>query len=200
MKISVKLERDTMILKLDCERSFFEQKKDIEKYLMGMKSFLAKGDVKFAYDGVELSFEEEIELCDIADIAFGREVNFCHKKRPPHSLLRHVVSNGERFARRIDGTVRAGESVVSNGDLIVLGDVNPTAQLTAHGDIYVIGNLRGVAHAGCDGNEKAVVYAMKMNPVMVKIADKVGFNAETAKRNSVGIAMISDGEIKVKML
>ena len=50
MKISVKLDRDTLILKMDEERSFLEQKEDVEKYLLGMRSFLRNGKVKVAYD------------------------------------------------------------------------------------------------------------------------------------------------------
>lgn len=200
MKISVKLERDVLILKMDEERSFSEQKDDVEKYLLGMKNFLSKGNVKFAYDGAELTFDEEVELCAIADKAFEREVDFCHKKMPPRTMARHMTANGEKLVKKITGTVKAGEIIESNGDMLVLGDVNPTAQLVAQGDIYVIGNLRGVAHAGCTGDEKAIVYAMNMNPVMVKIADKIGFNSSISTHNSNGIAAIENGEVKVKLV
>lgn len=200
MKISVKLERDVLILKLDEERSFSKQKDDVEKYLLGMKNFLSKGNVKFSYDGADLTFEEEIELCDIADKAFDREVDFCHKKMPPHSLVRHAAANGEKLIKKITGTIRAGEVISSSGDILIFGDVNPTAQLNAQGDIYVIGNLRGVAHAGCMGDETAIVYAMQMNPVMVKIADKIGFNSSMSTQNLNGIAQIENGEIRVKLV
>ena len=200
MKISIKMEKDTLVLKLDSEISFFEQKAEIEKYLMSMKSFLANGDVKFAYDGADLSFDEELELCRIADEAFCKEVNFCHQKRPPHEILRHVMSNNERIVRRFIGTVKEGESIQSNGDLIIIGDVNPTAQLNAAGDIYVIGNLRGVAHAGCQGDLNSVVYAMKMNPIMVKIGELIGFNPQMSQSNANGMAMVENGEIKVKLV
>ncbi len=200
MKISVKLERDVLILKLDGERSFSEQKKDIEKHLLGMKSFLANGNVKFTYDGQGLTFEEEIELCNIADMAFDNEVEFMHKQVPPHHVMRHVMCGNERIARKFTGTVKAGETVESNGDLIIIGDVNPTAEITARGDIYVIGNLRGVAHAGFPGDNKAMVYAMGMNPVMIKIADLIGFNPGMSQNNSNGVAIVENGEIKIKLL
>lgn len=200
MKLSVKLERDVFILKLDSERSFLEQKEDVEKYLMGMKNFLAKGDVKFSYEGLDLTFDEEIELCNIADNAFDNEVEFLHKQMPPHSMMRHVMCGNERIARRFMGTVRAGESVESNGDLIIIGDVNPTAEIRAQGDIYVIGNLRGVAHAGCSGDYKSMVYAMGMNPVMIKIADLIGFNPAMSQNNANGVAVVENGEIKIKLL
>lgn len=200
MKISVKLDRDTLILKMDEERSFAEQKADVEKYLSGMKSFLQSGKVKFAYDGCSLSFEEEIELCHIADDVFGYEVDFIHQKMPPRSMTRHMGGNGEKLVKKIYGTVKPGEVIFSNGDVLVMGDVNPTSEINAVGDIFVIGNLRGVAHAGYNGDENAIVYAMHMNPVMVKIADKIGFVSSAGGNNLNGLAQITDGEIKVKLV
>lgn len=199
MKISVKLDRDTLILKMDEERSFAEQKEDVKKYLLGMKSFLSNGNVRFAYDGCNLSFDEEIELCHIADGVFGYEVSFVHKQMPPRSVTRHLGGNGERLVKKVYGTVKSGEVITSGGDILVLGDVNPASELNAAGDIFVIGNLRGVAHAGCTGDEGCVVYAMHMNPVMVKIADKIGFVASQGD-NLNGLAQIVDGEIKVKLV
>ncbi len=198
MKISVKLDRDTLKLVLDGTRSFSEQKAEVEKHLLGMKSFLENGRARFAYEGATLTFEEEIELCEIADKAFGYEVDFCHVQMPPYNMTRHFMASGEELVKKVVGTVKQGEIVESNGDILVLGDVNASAQLIARGDIYVIGNLRGVAHAGYNGNAKAVVYAMHMNPVMIKIADKIGFNPSTAEDNFNGFAQIIDGEVKIK--
>ena len=200
MKISVKLDKDILILKMDEERSYADQKEDIKKYLLGIKSFLSNGNVRFGYEGCDLSFDEEIELCHMADNAFGYEVSFVHRKMPPHSVTRHLGGNGERLVKKVYGTVKAGEVICSNGDVLVLGDVNPTSEINAAGDIFVIGNLRGVAHAGCTGDENCVVYAMRMNPVMVKIANKIGFVSSNGGDNLNGMAQIIDGEIKVKLV
>lgn len=200
MKFSVKLDRDILILKLDEERSFSQQKDEVEKYLLGMKSFLSNGNVRFGYEGCKLSFDEELELCNIADKAFGYEVKFVHKEMPPRAMTRHMGGNGEKLVRKVYGAVKPGEVIASDGDILVLGDVNPTSELNAVGDIFVIGNLRGVAHAGCTGDESAVVYAMHMNPVMVKIAEKIGFVPSNTGDNLNGLAQIVDGEIKVKLV
>lgn len=200
MRISIRSDRDVLVLKLDEERVFQEQKEDVESYLLNMKGFLSQGDARFAYEGAELSFEEEIELCNILDMAFDKDVDFIHQKSPSPWLMRHITSNGERLVKKVIGTVKAGEVVSSHGDIVVVGDVSPTAQLQAQGDIYVIGNLRGIAHAGCDGNDQSMVYAMNMNPVMLKIADKIGFNTDSTRSHQNGIAVIEEGKVKIKMI
>lgn len=69
------------------------------------------------------------------------------------------------------GTLRSGQAISSLGNIIVVGDVNPGAELTAVGNIIVMGILRGIVHAGCNGDRGAVVCASKMLPTQIRIAD-----------------------------
>jgi len=71
-------------------------------------------------------------------------------------------------------TLRSGQSVRHDGDVIVLGDVNPGAEVVAKGHIVVMGALRGVAHAGCAGNTGALIAATKLRPTQLRIAQVIG--------------------------
>jgi len=68
------------------------------------------------------------------------------------------------------GTVRSGQILEHDGDIVIIGDVNPGAQLIASGDVYVMGYLRGSAHAGARGDEKAIIAATYFDPLQVRIA------------------------------
>lgn len=68
-------------------------------------------------------------------------------------------------------TIRSGQSISSDGNLIVIGDVNPGAEIIAKGDITVWGILGGIAHAGSDGNKYARIRALKLNPVQIRIGE-----------------------------
>lgn len=74
----------------------------------------------------------------------------------------------------IPRTLRSGQEVRHQGDVIVLGDVNPGAVVIATGHIVVMGALRGVAHAGCAGNQAAIVAATKLRPTQLRIAQVIG--------------------------
>jgi len=67
-------------------------------------------------------------------------------------------------------TLRSGQRVHFQGNVVVVGDVNPGAEITAAGDIVVMGWLRGVAHAGAYGNVRAMVSAFRLNPTQLRIA------------------------------
>jgi len=71
------------------------------------------------------------------------------------------------------GTVRSGEYLESPGDLLILGDVNPGAKVSAEGNIMIWGRLLGIAHAGSKGNSKATISALQLRPVQLRIAKKV---------------------------
>lgn len=68
-------------------------------------------------------------------------------------------------------TVRSGQVIEMTGDLFVLGDINPGGMVKATGNVFVLGALKGIAHAGCDGNRDAIIAASLMNPVQLRIAD-----------------------------
>ncbi len=200
MSINIKMEKDRLLLKLDEGKSFSEQKGNIEKYLNSMGAFLKKAEIKVAYDGAELSFYEEMQLCGLLDQAFDRKVDFCYQKKPPEELMRHILAGGEKLSLSIKRTVRGGEKIHSNGDLMIFGDVNPASELNAAGDIYVLGNLRGRAHAGTEGDKSAVVFAVKMDPEQIQIADVTAFNPKTKSLSGCAAAILKDNEILIMNL
>ena len=69
----------------------------------------------------------------------------------------------------LNRTVRSGQSISSDGNILIIGDVNPGAEIIAKGDVTVWGILGGIAHAGSEGNNYARIRALKLNPVQVRI-------------------------------
>jgi septum site-determining protein MinC len=70
-------------------------------------------------------------------------------------------------------TLRSGQTVSHKGHLVIIGDVNPGAELMAEGDITVWGALRGVAHAGIGGNVQSEIRALKLQPIQIRIAHAI---------------------------
>jgi len=76
------------------------------------------------------------------------------------------------------GTLRSGDHLQVEGSVLLLGDVNPGARLSAAGDVRVWGRLRGVAHAGCQGNRQARIVALQLRPLQLRIAEAVARGPE----------------------
>ncbi len=75
-------------------------------------------------------------------------------------------------------TLRSGQAVRHPGAIIILGDVNPGAQVIAGGDVVVWGVLRGVVHAGAMGDDGAIVVALKLAPTQLRISDHITISPE----------------------
>lgn len=88
------------------------------------------------------------------------------------------ASAGPAPLRIHQGTLRSGDHLEAEGSLLVLGDVNPGARVSATGHVLVWGTLRGVAHAGCSGDSSARISALQLRPLQLRIASAVARGPE----------------------
>jgi septum site-determining protein MinC len=95
------------------------------------------------------------------------------------------------------GTLRGGQALHNLGNLVVVGDVNPGAELVASGDIVVFGALRGVAHAGAQGDRSARVVALELAPTQLRIATAIATGDAGARTRGPEQASIVDDRIVV---
>ena len=100
-------------------------------------------------------------------------------------------------------TVRSGQRITHEGNVVVCGDVNAGAEVVAGGDVLVFGTLRGVAHAGSFGDESARIIALSLRPPQLRIAQKIARAPEDETASGTKgakipeVARIENGEIGV---
>ncbi|MCO8147863.1 septum site-determining protein MinC [Bacillus subtilis] len=93
-----------------------------------------------------------------------------------HSIDSEVITKKEAQQIReeaeiisVSKIVRSGQVLQVKGDLLLIGDVNPGGTVRAGGNIFVLGSLKGIAHAGFNGNNQAVIAASEMLPTQLRI-------------------------------
>jgi len=97
------------------------------------------------------------------------------------------------------GTLRSGDHLQVDGSVLVLGDVNPGARVSAKGDVRVWGRLRGIAHAGQDGDTSARVVALQLRPLQLRIAGAVARGPEDLPPPGFSEeALLLDGSIAIR--
>lgn len=99
----------------------------------------------------------------------------------------------------ISGILRSGQVLHHNGNLLYLGDVNPGGTITCTGDIYILGSLRGMAHAGVEGNEEAIIAASLMAPTQLRIADIISRPPDEweTRESTMEFAYLSNGAMQI---
>ena len=113
-------------------------------------------------------------------------------------LLRNLIKNDNILH---EGTVRSGDRISSNGNLCIIGDVNPGAIVSAEKNIVVWGKLSGVAFAGKNGNYNASIASLYLNPLQLRIADVIAIGPKDKPKNCYPeIALIDKQNIIIKQL
>ena len=98
-----------------------------------------------------------------------------------------------------EGTVRSGDRISSNGNLCIIGDVNPGAIVSAKKSIYVWGKLLGIAFAGKGGNNDACIASLYLNPLQLRIDDVIAIGPKNKPKNYYPeIAVIDQQTINIK--
>lgn len=97
-------------------------------------------------------------------------------------------------------TLRSGRSVQHEGHVVIIGDVNPGAEIVAGGDVVVWGRLRGLVHAGAFGDETAVICALELNPTQLRIANQIAISPDEKRGRPIPEqAAIRNGQIVAEM-
>jgi len=108
--------------------------------------------------------------------------------------------NYETNAFIVKRTLRSGQRVKHTGAVVVLGDVNPGAEVVAGGDIMIFGACRGVVHAGSEGNEQATITANRLQAMQIRIADMIARSpdSQVMPRDCAERARIADGQVIIE--
>jgi septum site-determining protein MinC len=155
--------------RLDQSRNFFQKTEMVldlrtrpmrtDEISMLYEKLYEKSKVKV----VEVRLSDELSFSVAGEGRKSRLGSKGARLGPPENHAPLIVRN----------TCRSGVRIVSPSDCVVLGDVNPGAEIIAEGDVVVFGALRGLAHAGAGGERAARIWALSIEPHQIRIADLV---------------------------
>ncbi len=95
----------------------------------------------------------------------------------------------------VQNSLRSGQREEYPGSIVICGDVNAGAEIVAGGNIIILGALRGVAHAGANGNTMAIISANSIDVTQIRIANLV--REVTEKEERCPICKIEKNEIVI---
>jgi septum site-determining protein MinC len=114
---------------------------------------------------------------------------------PARETAEEPPTNGPLW---IQQTVRSGQKITHEGNVVILGDVNPGAEILAGGSVIVWGRLRGVVHAGAQGDKEAVVCALELSPTQLRIAGEIAISPPRKGKARPEIARLKDGRLEAE--
>ena len=205
-KIKIKGENDGLMLTFPVDMSFLEIMEELGRKLESGSGFFLRGTlVRVPRD----RFAKE-ELAEMQEL-FRTHGLICRLAKPePAAPIASVTERVQPVEEKkeqpelrqmlvIDKTLRGGQEVETEGSVIVFGNVNPGAQITAGGSVDIRGTCRGVVHAGAAGDSTAFIIADHLMPTQIRIANYVARSPdEPEDSGKAERAFVKDGQIVIE--
>ncbi|GIP22410.1 septum site-determining protein MinC [Paenibacillus sp. J22TS3] len=194
--VTIKGTKDGLIFLLDDQCEFSELLEDLRYKLEHSHQNILTGpiihvDVKLGMR--EVTEDQKTELLDTL-------------KQKGNLLIRSIDTPAQSMLE-VDqnqltihtGMIRSGQVLHHEGNILFLGDVNPGGTLECTGDIFIMGALRGMAHAGVNGNMEAVIAASYLAPTQLRIAEVISRPPDEweNRETSMEFAFLKDGVMQI---
>ena len=193
--INIYFKRDSIVLKIKEDATTNEILAELEDKLPELKEFYKEEKTPILVTGKILKRFEIDSIQKMIQSMIRVKVDF----DSPRTLGLHDIKKTFKKDIQISetkfykGSIRSGQKLEFEGSIVIIGDVNDGAEVVAEDNIAVIGNLRGMAHAGAKGNEKAIITANIINSPQIRIASIIKERERRdIERESFSYAYIND--------
>ncbi len=190
-----------LIVHLDSIASYEEILEELKMKFTASARFFEGTAMAITFEGRVLTKPQEQEIIElISETAHINIVCIFDPKEETEKLYQSVVDRCLEDLPRKEGqfyrgTLKKRQVLESEKSIIILGDVDFGATVVSKGNIVVLGTIRGSVHAGAAGNKKAFIVALSMKPQLLRIADAAAHHVYLRKevRAEAKIAWL-DGE------
>jgi septum site-determining protein MinC len=204
--VILKGRRDGITIELDAKMAFTELATHFQTRVVDAKNFFEGAQTNVSFTGRILSDREERALLNIIAMETTLEVPVLAQSGLAKPINQSFITNSapahlphnEQITSYHQGGLRSGQSIRFNGSVVVVGDANPGSEIVAEGNIIVLGALKGMAHAGCNGNEDRFVSALVFQPTQIRIGSVI--TTIDKKDKKPACAYIQDGKVYVAPL
>jgi septum site-determining protein MinC len=172
--VMIKGTKDGLTLHLDDTCSYYDLKKELDDKLSA--SLRSQDDrplitVKVKVGNRYLTEEQQEEIKNLIRQKKNLVVESIESNVITVQEAEQIKDKSEIVT--IARIIRSGQVLEVEGDLLLIGDVNPGGTVLAGGNIFIMGSLKGIAHAGCHGDDEAVIVASNMNPSQLRISSYI---------------------------
>ncbi len=207
--VMIKGNKHGIVVVLDAKIGFDDLKQEIAQKFKESAKFLGNAQMAISFEGRKLTDEEQREILNtisensdlhvVCIVDFDEEKDKVFKKALDDKLMELSNTTGQFYK----GNLRSGQILETETSVIVIGDVNPGASIVSKGNIIVLGALKGTVFAGATGNTNSFVLALDMNPGQIRIADTIARapdHPDKEEQKEAKIAFLEEGNIYIEPL
>ena len=208
--VIIKGKNDRLVIALNPDIDFLDICDILKTKILEAKNFIGNSRMAIEFSGRALTNEEENKLIGIITENSNIVISYIFSKRTDSEEemdlenINPLIEEGKTHFFR--GTLRSGSKIESDGNVVVLGDVNPSSIIKARGNVIVLGHLNGTVYAGLGGDDRAFIGAIYFNPIQLTIGmktitdiqDEILDSSRVNKKSRFKVARIRNQEIVVE--
>ena len=210
--VMIKGKNDRLVIALNPDVDFLDICDILKTKILEAKNFIGNSRMAIEFSGRTLTNDEENTLIGIITNNSNIVISYIFSKKEKSDQeidlesLNPLIEEGKTHFFR--GTLRSGAKIESDGNVVVLGDVNPSSIIKARGNVIVLGHLNGTVYAGLGGDDRAFIGAIYFNPIQLTIGmrtitdiqDEILDSSRVDKKSRFKVARIVNQEIVVEEL
>lgn len=158
-----------------------------------------KIDFDIEFKGHDFSNEQKEKLTSIFYDKIKMDVDL-HKKNFEVKKNNDVADNKDVKSIVYKNSLRSGQFLHYDGNVILIGDVNSGAEIVATGNIFVMGKVKGMLHAGANGDKNCIITALNIFATQIRIADVISCIPENKIIKQASRVYISDDKLYISPL
>ena len=211
-QVIIKGKNDRLVIALNPDVDFLDICDILKTKILEAKNFIGNSRMAIEFSGRTLTNDEENTLIGIITNNSNIVISYIFSKKEKSEQeidlesLNPLIEEGRTHFFR--GTLRSGAKIESDGNVVVLGDVNPSSIIKARGNVIVLGHLNGTVYAGLGGDDRAFIGAIYFNPIQLTIGMKtitdiqneILDSSRVDKKSRFKVARIVNQEIVVEEL
>ncbi len=187
--IILKFKNQRLIFILDNEIEFKLLQKEFVKKILELENMVKNSKIEVEFKGRKLLEREKSKLVGALKRATSIEITYLYYNQENEVKEKINIIEEIKIEEKIEsfsikegltkfhrGTLRSGAVISFQGHVVIFGDINPGAVVEAKGNVIVIGKISGVVQAGKDGDEKAIIAGIALNPIQLRIASHIAKN------------------------
>ena len=198
--INISMKKDQVIIKIDENAEQRDIIANLKKKMIELKNLYKDDKTPILVNGKVLKNKEMEEIQSLIKRFLDVQIEFESPKvlglhGIKRSFYKEIATSETKFHK---GSLRSGQKIEFEGSLVIIGDVNPGAEVIAGENIIVLGALRGLAHAGAKGNRDAIIEAVEIESMQLRIADvikEIEKNESEIKTIKTSAYVKEDGEM-----
>lgn len=173
--MTISMRKNKVVIKIKEEAEQEEIVEELNKKMVDLKKLYKDEKNPISVEGKVLTVKEKEELKKIINQKIKVDISFKSTQGLGLASIKKVYEKdvADSVTRLFRGSLRSGQKLEFEGSLVIIGDVNSGAEVIASDNIIIVGILRGLAHAGAQGNKKAIIAANSIEGPQIRIANIV---------------------------